>query len=193
MLDQFTIRTLKERDIPKLIDIRPGFRTDHILRLHRQGQGYEVSWKLVEVALSQVYDKGRGYDFDATERANIRARFLEGNGLWEVVETLEDKRIVGILDVELREWNNTAWIWNIMLDDSVRRHGLGSVLIQRTIDWARQNQVRAIMLETQTNNLPACRFYQKLGFELIGINEVFYTNQDTERDEIALFWAYRLE
>jgi ribosomal protein S18 acetylase RimI-like enzyme len=65
-------------------------------------------------------------------------------------------------------------------------------LMQHTISWARERGLRAILLETQTNNTPACRFYARLGFELIGINEIFYTNSDLERGEVALFWGYKL-
>jgi ribosomal protein S18 acetylase RimI-like enzyme len=115
---------------------------------------------------------------------------LAGDCLIEVVE--KNKQLVGILDVAEEQWRNTAWIWNIMLDVEMRRQGLGRQLMQRTIDWAKQRRLRAILLETQSNNTPACHFYARLGFQLIGINELFYTNQDMERQEVALFWGYPL-
>lgn len=192
-MDKYRIRALELADIPKLIDIRPSFQTDKIMRLRQAGDGYATGWHLYEVELEKPYHKGRGYDFDATERENIRQRHAQNNTLIEVAIEIDTNRIIGILDVEQRTWNNTVWIWNIMLDESARGQGLGTWLIQRTIEWAKQKKARAIMLETQTNNVPACRFYAKMGFELVGINTMFYSNQDIQRDEIAIFWGYSLK
>jgi streptothricin acetyltransferase len=192
-MGDYVIRPLQLNDIPKLIDMRPGFRTNRILRVETTGTSYEMGWQLVEVELDKPYDKGHGYDFDATERENIRERLGQNNTLLEVALEPETERIIGILDIEERTWNNTVWIWNIMLDETVRGQGLGTHLMERTIAWARHRKVRAIMLETQTNNIPACRFYAKMGFELVGINTLFYSNRDIERDEIAIFWGYPLK
>ena len=189
----YTIRPLHTNDIPKLIDIRPSFRTNTILRVEETGSGYALGWQLVEVELDEPYDKGHGYDFDATERKNIQERLAQDDTLIEVVLEPDTERIVGILDIEERAWNQTVWIWNIMLDEAVRGQGLGTRLMERTIAWAKHRQARAIILETQTNNVPACRFYAKMGFKLVGLNTMFYSNRDNERDEIAIFWGYPLK
>ena len=78
------------------------------------------------------FRKGDKYDFDDTERENIRARFDRGDGLHLVVEW--QGRLVGILDVVPQEWNDTAWIWNIMLDESIRGQGIGRALFERAVD-----------------------------------------------------------
>jgi streptothricin acetyltransferase len=189
MTDPYHVRALIERDIPKLIDIRPGFQTDVILEVRRVGDGYTRGWQLLEVEVDPPYEKGHGYDFDTTERANIKKRLSQDNTLLEVVIERDTERIVGVLDVEEREWNTTAWVWNLMLDEEVRGKGVGTRLIQRTTAWARKRSLRAVMLETQTNNLPACRFYVKMGFQLIGINETYYTNNDVQNNEVAIFWS----
>ena len=53
--------------------------------------------------------------------------------------------------------------------------------------------LRGIVLETQTNNLPACRFYQAMGFKLCGIDDHFYSNDDIGVKEVAIFWWYELD
>lgn len=189
MIDPYYIRPLTERDIPKLIEIRPGFKTNVILQVERLGEGYTGGWQLVEVKIDPPYEKGSGYDFDATERENIRGRFAQDNTLLEVVVERDSERVVGVLDVEEREWNSTAWVWNLMLDEDVRSRGLGNRLMQRTVAWAKKRGLRAVMLETQTNNVPACRFYARMGFQLVGINEVLYTNDDVQNNEVAIFWS----
>lgn len=188
----YRIRALHSQDIPRLAEIRPGFVATTKIAVERVGEAPYMSWQLTEVPLDRPFDKGRGYDFDSTEQANIRARHSKSTTLIEVVELSATRRLVGIMDVEEETWRNTAWIWNLMLDKSARGQGLGRQLLDRTIEWARHKRLRAILLETQSNNIHACRFYAHMGFELVGVHDLFYTNHDIERDEVALFWGYKL-
>ena len=48
------------------------------------------------------------------------------------------------------------------------------------------------MLETQTNNVPACKFYARMGCQIEGLREAYYSNDDMARGEVAIFWIYRL-
>lgn len=184
------IRPMTEHDIPRLLAIRPGFVSTSMLAVEKTGSGIEVGWRLVERALSQPFDKGRGYDFDATEQAQILHRLRRGDGLQLVVEW--DGRLVGILDIEPQDWNHTALVWNIMLDRDVRGQGLGRDLFERAVQWGQQQGYRALVFETQTNNTPACKFYARMGCELGGIRDSYYTNEDIERGEVAIFWVYKL-
>ncbi|NDJ86780.1 MAG: GNAT family N-acetyltransferase [Chloroflexi bacterium] len=184
---------MREADIARLIEIRAGFTSQTRLKVEKSGSGYEVGWRLVEVPLETPYDKGEGYDFDDEERRLVMQRLARADSLEEVVIEQATDRLVGMLDVTEESWNEVAWVWNIMMDVSVRQQGLGRELTQRTIAWARQRNLRAVMLETQSNNVPACKFYVRMGFQLVGINEALYTNHDYQRDEIGLFWSYPLK
>lgn len=187
---QFHIQPLTEADIPRLVTIQPGFVSETQLVVEKTGSGLEVGWRLVERPLPQPYDKGRGYDFDAHEQANILARLRQGNSLQ--LTAAWQNRLVGLLEVTPQEWNNTAFIWNLMLDQAVRGRGLGRILFGHAVDWAQSLGYRALMLETQTNNVPACKFYARMGCTLSGIQDAFYTNDDIRRGEVAIFWTYRL-
>jgi len=184
------IRPMTEEDVPRLADMRPGFVSPTILAVEKSGSGIEASWRLVERPLPAPFDKGHGYDFDVTEQANILRRLRRGDGLHLVAE--RDGRLVGILDVVPEDWNNTAFIWNIMLDESIRGQGVGRALFERAVRWGRQQGYRALVMETQTNNVPACKFYARMGCELGGIRDSYYTNNDIERGEVAIFWVYKL-
>ncbi len=184
------IRRMTEDDIPRLTEIRPSFVSDTVLTVERSGNGVEVGWRLVERRLVVPFDKGHDYDFDLTERENIRERFRRGDGLYLVAERPD--RLVGILDMLPQEWNSTVFIWNLMLDRDVRGQGLGRDLFERGANWARRAGYRALVLETQTNNVPACRFYARMGCRLEGIRDAYYTNADIERGEVAIFWVYAL-
>jgi streptothricin acetyltransferase len=192
-MQPYFVRAMTPEDIPRLAEIRPGFISDSILRVEKTGDGCQVGWQLTETRRAIPFNKGLNYDFDIFEQQNIAERLARPDSLEEVVIELASGRFVGVLDVATEAWRHVAWIWNIMLDIDVRRQGLGRTLIERTIAWAREHNLRAIMLETQTNNVPACKFYVQMGFQLVGINDQFYTNHDLDREEVALFWSYPLK
>jgi ribosomal protein S18 acetylase RimI-like enzyme len=184
------IRPMTEADIPRLAEIRPGFVSPTMLAVERIGSGIESGWRLVERALPEPFDKGRAYDFTAREQAQVRERFRQGDGLHLVVEW--NGRIAGILDVVPQEWNNTAFVCNLMLDTAIRGQGIGRALFERAVAWARRYGYRALVCETQTNYAPACKFYAAMGCELDGIRATLYTNRDIERNEVAIFWVYKI-
>lgn len=85
-----------------------------------------------------------------------------------------------------RDWNQYAFIEDICVAKSARRHGVGTALIRKAIEWARESGLKGLALETQDNNLLACRFYAKCGFVIGAVNTMLYRNFDNE--EFAVFW-----
>ena len=67
-----------------------------------------------------------------------------------------------------------------------RGHGLGAAFLERAKADACQAGARMIVLETQSCNVPAIRFYLKQGFQLIGFDLASYTNDDRQRREVRL-------
>jgi GNAT superfamily N-acetyltransferase len=187
----YHIRPLTESDIPRLAGIRAGFTSPTVLDVEPVGEGINGGWRLVERELPEPFDKGNDYDFDRSEQANIRRRWRQGDGLHLIVEW--NRRVAGILDVTPQAWNHTAWVWNIMLDEAIRGQGIGRDLFRRAATWARRLGYRALIFETQTNNVPACKFYAHMGCRLEGIRTALYTNDDIARGEVAIFWMYPLE
>jgi streptothricin acetyltransferase len=98
-----------------------------------------------------------------------------------------DEELAG--EIRLRKnWNDYAYIDSIVVDPKYRNQGVGRALIKQAIEWAKTNGFPGLMLETQDNNVPACRFYASCGFELRGFDTHLYKAQDPSTDEIALFW-----
>lgn len=87
-----------------------------------------------------------------------------------------------------RNWNQFAYIENLVVDAGHRKQGVGRALIQNAVRWAEGEQLSGVMLETQNNNVAACRFYQRCGFVLGGFDRLLYRGQNPETDEVALFW-----
>ncbi|MGD2076892.1 MAG: GNAT family N-acetyltransferase, partial [Chloroflexota bacterium] len=59
--------------------------------------------------------------------------------------------------------------------------------------WARQKQFPGIMLETQNNNVQACRFYESCGFQIGGFDNMLYRGLDSSTDEVAIYYYFHFE
>ncbi len=190
------LRPLRPADIANLPQIRPTYVSQTILHVEKNGSGLEVGWRVVEKDAS--FDKGALYDFDDTAQTQIRARLERPDDTYQrVAEDTTNGKLVGLLEVEIQTWNNTAVLTNLMIDLDYRRQGLGRRMWRRAVEFAQQSEVRAIMVETQNTNVAACKFYVQMGCQLVGLNEAYYTNDANDTNsgqstEIALFWVYYL-
>lgn len=82
-----------------------------------------------------------------------------------------------------------AVLWDIRVTPKHRGDGIGGLLVDAAVDWARRRNCRMLRVETQNINVPACRFYAKHGFALGGINQYAYTELP---DEVELIWCRKL-
>jgi ribosomal protein S18 acetylase RimI-like enzyme len=187
------VRPMTTEDVARLTEIDANFNSPLYLDVVKEAQGLNVTWRLIERPLDKPF-VCTDFVFDARERRDIGRRLKSGQGLWLVAEAVESrsKRLVGMLDVERQAWRAAGWVWNVAVDRACRGQGLGRELLGRAIKWGQSQDLRAIMLETQTNNWPACCFYRRLGFQLTGLDDHFYTNHDVANKEVALFWTYEL-
>ncbi|MCI0550621.1 MAG: GNAT family N-acetyltransferase [Anaerolineae bacterium] len=85
-------------------------------------------------------------------------------------------------------WNKFAYIEELAVDTEFRGMGVGRALLTKAIEWAKQQSFPGITLETQDNNVPACRLYESCGFELRGFDTHAYKGLNPSTNEIALYW-----
>jgi streptothricin acetyltransferase len=91
-----------------------------------------------------------------------------------------------------KDWNKYAFIEDISVLKAYRGQGVGTALMNNTIEWAKAEDMSGLALETQDNNLLACRFYSKCGFVLGSVNTMLYKNLDKPFcDSSALYWYLR--
>ena len=100
---------------------------------------------------------------------------------------LIDGEIAGLVRLS-ENWNRFALIEDLRVDTGFRRRGLGTALIGAAIDWAKARGLPGVMLETQNNNVTACRLNQGQGFVLAGFDANLYRGLDPASREVALFW-----
>ena len=103
-----------------------------------------------------------------------------------------DGEQVGWVELGFHKWNNRMRIWEILVKEELRRKGIGTLLMQHAIKFAKEKGARMLVLETQSCNVPAIRFYLKHGFELIGFDVAAYSNEDIARKEVRLEFGLKL-
>ena len=68
--------------------------------------------------------------------------------------------------------------------------GIAHRLMSLAKEQAERENRRAIILETQSCNVGAIRFYLSEGFEPIGFDSCCYSNRDLERREVRINMGY---
>lgn len=96
-------------------------------------------------------------------------------------------QIIGVMVLK-KNWNHYAYIEDIKVDKKYRSLGVGRRLIEQAKQWAKESNMPGIMLETQNNNVAACRFYEKCGFVIGGFDFLVYKGIHEESDEVAMYW-----
>ena len=94
---------------------------------------------------------------------------------------------IGTLSIGNQKWNNVARIWDVFVQSSFQNLGVGTELMKHAEIIAREKwHNRAIVLECQSSNYPAIKFYMKNGFSLTGFDLINYSNDDMKNHEVRL-------
>lgn len=135
--------------------------------------------------------------YDGPAIVNVAAvapyrKAYEDPGVHKPGEILFAARRAGVLCgyvIVSRGWNNYCQIEDIAVDRRARRLGVGALLLDAAVGWARAQKYPGVRLETQSNNVPACRLYARYGFMLGGHDRYLYSElPDQRRPETALYW-----
>ena len=98
-----------------------------------------------------------------------------------------DGKLAGRIKM-MKWWNLFGYIEDLVVNPEYRGLGIGRKLLERGIQWARENEFPGVMLETQDDNVPACRLYQSCGFVLSGFDRTVYKAINPHTKETALYW-----
>jgi ribosomal protein S18 acetylase RimI-like enzyme len=144
-----------------------------------------VSLKLVSLPGPKTFT----YDhLDETEMSRLSDIVAEGMSLGAFV----GEQLVGVALGSADAWNSSLRVWEFHVAEPFRRRGIGRMLIEKMVETAVAHYLRVIVCETQSSNVPAIRAYRKLGFELDAIDLSFYSNEDVEKESVALFMKRKL-
>ena len=85
---------------------------------------------------------------------------------------------------------NAATLWDLRVAPEHRRQGVGELLFRAAEQWAMRHGFRTLAVETQDVNVPACRFYERMGCRLLRYETGVYVDAP---GEARLDWERRLE
>lgn len=76
--------------------------------------------------------------------------------------------------VTLDRKNGVGTIGLVAIHEELQGRGIGSALIRHVIRYAQKGQCIKLSVATQQNNIPACRLYEKSGFEVESVTDVWH-------------------
>lgn len=99
----------------------------------------------------------------------------------------DQEKLIAWIIIDQREWNNSLYIENLLVNENYRGKGLGKKLLDCAKAEMIRRKARLLELETQNTNAPAIGFYQSQGFTITGFNLKLY---DGLKDEFAIYMTY---
>jgi len=115
---------------------------------------------------------------------------------WDDVKAwgiIHEGQLIAAIETSIEGYSNRLRVTELWVDDAYRRQGIAYALMDKAVQRARNEQRRAVILETQSCNEGAISFYLKYGFSLIGFDACAYENNDIKRKEVRMEMGLFLE
>jgi ribosomal protein S18 acetylase RimI-like enzyme len=172
-LDEIEIRPAESgRDADLIRSLDTSFETGATLDVQRNGHAFLLVEKSIDPPVVKSFPL---LDVEI------------GRGEWEAAWlAFAADQAVGVVATQQERWNRRVIIWHLYVNPSHRKQGIGSRLLDTALDAAREAGARTAWLETSNLNLPGVRAYERLGFELCGLDTSLYDGTAAE-GEVALF------
>lgn len=114
-------------------------------------------------------------DFDDFWTYSILNQELNCDSSYFIVAKSNDE-IVGFAG--LKVICDEADIMNIVVKKAFRHNGIGSILLDHLVSYAKSLDLNSITLEVNENNLYALKLYDKFNFDHIGIRKKYYNGKN---------------
>ena len=158
-----------------LLPLDTSFTTDMVFDVEVASN----SFKLVPHVLETPLKKGYELDIDSTEKE------------WDrILLARQGDELLGYLAYSYKNWNKRLCIWHFYVDPKHRKKGVGVSLIDHLKRTGKIIGTSLIWVETNNVNYPAIQMYQKLGFNLCGLDTSLYKGTHSESsEEVAIYLA----
>lgn len=85
-------------------------------------------------------------------------------------------------------WLKYMYLYDLKVNASARGKGVGKALIAAGMEAAKERGYIGLYTQAQDNNLSACMFYLKAGFEIGGFDNRVYTGTSQEGKADVIFY-----
>ena len=114
-------------------------------------------------------------DFDDFWNLSILQSELDNSRSYYIIAK-EDREILGFAGII--DTVDQFEITNIVVKKTCRHKGVGTLLLNELIEYAKKNNKNKIFLEVNEKNIPAIKLYEKNGFKKCGFRKKYYNNID---------------
>lgn len=158
---------------------------------------YKIVWKnnglsgmsFIEESVPSYW---KNYDSEEDNPSLLIGKFNMDN--WRVVLAFDGETLIGgaiiAYDTDgikmLEGRDDLAVIWDIRVNKEYRGKGIGSKILARCIKWAKNMECTRVKIETQNNNVNACKFYASQGAKLSNFNRYYYKDYP---NEVQFIWS----
>ena len=120
---------------------------------------------------------------------------------WHFFMAFDDDKPVGAVTLAgptpnlymLGGMKNACVLWDIRVDDKYKHQGIGQKLFDQAKSVAQEKGYKKMIIESQNNNVTACRFYRKQGAVISKIDTNAYASEPGLENEVQLIWTLELE
>jgi streptothricin acetyltransferase len=181
------IRPIEHLTMEEAQRLITGYRSPARYQIHKTESDELTTFALELVTLETPYIK----QYEPLDEETFQS-FQRGLQQGVSLGVYDDDQMIGMALADMRPWNNSLWIWEFHIAPMHQGRGIGAQLMGAIIERSRAAGLRCIGCETQNTNVPAIRFYRRMGFTLDGLDLSLYTNDDWPDKEVALFMKRRL-
>ncbi|WP_268743575.1 GNAT family N-acetyltransferase [Methylomonas sp. MK1] len=130
--------------------------------------------------LSELFSQEAEFQPDYVAQSRGLTRIIADPNIGHIFVARHDSQIVGMVNllytVSTALGERVAWLEDMVVLSDVRGQGVGSLLLEHAVEFARQNGCRRLSLLTDADNLHAQQFYRRQGFrvsEMVPMRLVF--------------------
>lgn len=195
-MDPQIIEISPER-LPEYTSISIGYWVHSVFQVEVRDGGLG-GLHLVEKAVASAYYKD--YDTQEAEASPIYWPRQFDLTNWGLFLAMDGEKTIGGAAVALHtggvnlleDRDDLAVLWDIRVRPECRGRGGGAALFRYAVQWARDRGCSQLKIETQNVNVPACRFYARMGCELGMIHRFGYAAVPQCAHEAMLFWYFNI-
>ncbi len=124
-------------------------------------------------ALDEVMEiENTCFGADAFSRRQIAYLITRAKGIFFIAEY--NGMTAGYLSFIISRRHHTGRIYSVAVAPGHRGLGLADTLMDKTIAYAKEQNLRAVFLEVRTDNTAAIRLYEKKGFITRSVKQHYY-------------------
>lgn len=177
----FLIRDGLESDIPACLELDHHYQTDLVWQMTVDEK--PGSWQIG--FLNQHLPRTLDAEYTASgERLRLA---VPANQCFLVAVTRGTNEPLGYLGMRNDPIYSIARVHDLVVTLPLRRQRIGTRLLTIARQWAKEHQLKSMMIEVATQNYPGIVFAQQSGFSFCGYNDHYFPNQD-----IAVFFSQSL-